>query len=344
MPPFIMIKYTEKNMKKTLSIFLSLIMLFSFSFGMGIEAEAAGIAKPTGVKASAVSSSNIKVSWKKVKSATGYYIYRAASKKGKYSKVGTVKKGSTLSYTNGSLSPSKTYYYKVKAYAGKKTSAYSAVISAKTKSIDSQIKGTWRWTGSYLGDGDDKYEFYFNGSGKVKVTIYAMDYITSKTVKYTKSGNKVTFSAFGTKYTVKTINNSSLLSFKQTEGSYSSEGLLIKTSAVSNMDYTKAGNNFDNTKWNSSYFSKLCKANDDALECIYLYYDEYGLENYFCTDYDPYPEDSWGHLLSNTVCFIFVKYDDEYYHVYLEKTSSKKANAFIYQGDKLVKQETWTLI
>ena len=54
-----------------------------------------------------------KVSWKKVSGASGYKLYRAGSKNGKYKHVKTTK---SRSYTNKGLASGKTYYYKVKAY------------------------------------------------------------------------------------------------------------------------------------------------------------------------------------------------------------------------------------
>ena len=72
------------------------------------------------------------VKWGKVAGASGYEVYRATSKSGKYSKVKTVGSGSTTSYTNSSLTKNKTYYYKVRAYRtvkGKKV--YSSYSSAK---------------------------------------------------------------------------------------------------------------------------------------------------------------------------------------------------------------------
>lgn len=75
--------------------------------------------------------------WKKVNDATGYEIYRATSKSGKYSKIKTITKGTTVSYTNSNLSSKKTYYYKKRAYktmSNKKVySSYSAVKNIKTK-------------------------------------------------------------------------------------------------------------------------------------------------------------------------------------------------------------------
>jgi len=78
-----------------------------------------------------------KLTWKKVDGASGYEIYKATSKDGKYKKVTTIKKGSTKTYTEKKLTSKKTYYYKVRAYrtvSGKKVySGYSAVKSVKVK-------------------------------------------------------------------------------------------------------------------------------------------------------------------------------------------------------------------
>ncbi len=79
----------------------------------------------------------IKVSWKAVKNARGYKIYRATSKNGKYKKVKTITSSSTKSWTNKKLKSKKKYYYKVRAYTksnGKTVyGAYSAIKCKKTK-------------------------------------------------------------------------------------------------------------------------------------------------------------------------------------------------------------------
>ena len=75
--------------------------------------------------------------WKKISNADGYVVYRATSKSGKYTVVSTIKKRSTVSYTNKKLTSKRTYYYKVRAYRtvnGKKVySSYSKVKSVKVK-------------------------------------------------------------------------------------------------------------------------------------------------------------------------------------------------------------------
>ena len=85
---------------------------------------------------SAAKLATIKATWKKVKGASGYYVYYSKSKSGKYSKV-TVKGGKKTSTTIGKLTFGNTYYVKVKAYAkaGKKklaSSEYSKIKSVKT--------------------------------------------------------------------------------------------------------------------------------------------------------------------------------------------------------------------
>ena len=76
------------------------------------------------------------LSWNKQTGATGYTVYMATSKNGKYKKLTTLK-GNKLSYTKTGLTKGKTYYFKVAAYttSGKTqiTGAYSSVKSVKVK-------------------------------------------------------------------------------------------------------------------------------------------------------------------------------------------------------------------
>lgn len=83
-------------------------------------------------------SKRMKLTWTKVSGAAGYEIYRSTAKDGKYSKIKTITKGSTKTYTDKSkISSGKTYYYKIRAYRkvdGKKVyGVYSKVISKKAK-------------------------------------------------------------------------------------------------------------------------------------------------------------------------------------------------------------------
>ena len=90
-------------------------------------------------KISKISSKSKKatLSWKKVSGASGYEVYMATSKKGKYKKVKTITSGKTVKYTKSSLKKKKTYYFKIRAYkkvSGKKIySSYSSIKSIKIK-------------------------------------------------------------------------------------------------------------------------------------------------------------------------------------------------------------------
>ena len=90
---------------------------------------------PAKVTAKALKKS-AKITWKKVAGATGYEVYRANKKKGKYKKVKTLKAKAT-SFTNKKLKAKKTYFFKVRAYItknGKKTySSWSAVKKVRVK-------------------------------------------------------------------------------------------------------------------------------------------------------------------------------------------------------------------
>ena len=86
------------------------------------------LAKTSGLKVNKLSAAKSKLSWKKVKGATGYEVYRKASKNGKFIRVTTVKR---KNYKDSGLLTGKTYYYKVRAYRvvnGKKVRGKFSVV------------------------------------------------------------------------------------------------------------------------------------------------------------------------------------------------------------------------
>lgn len=58
----------------------------------------------------------VTIKWKKVSGASGYCVYSATSKNGKYTKVKTITGNKTFSYKATKLKAGKKYYYKVRAY------------------------------------------------------------------------------------------------------------------------------------------------------------------------------------------------------------------------------------
>lgn len=88
-------------------------------------------------KATAISKSKIKLTWKKANGAAGYVIYRKAASGKTYKKVKTISKSKTVSYVDTGLKKGKKYSYKIKAYRvikGKKVyGPWSKVKTVQTK-------------------------------------------------------------------------------------------------------------------------------------------------------------------------------------------------------------------
>ncbi|MCL2237967.1 MAG: fibronectin type III domain-containing protein, partial [Treponema sp.] len=89
---------------------------------------------PTGVSATAQSSSSILVSWSSVSNAIGYYVYRSTSSSGSFSYLGAVS-SPTTSYTNTGLPNNTTYWYRVTAVNSNGVeSGQSSAVNATTSS------------------------------------------------------------------------------------------------------------------------------------------------------------------------------------------------------------------
>ena len=105
----------------------------------------------TTVKTAVTTKNGIKISWKQVKNATGYRIYRKTGK-GKYKVIKVVKNGKTTSLIDKRISKKSVYVYKVRAYRGKTIGKDSNRITARylstpkltsVKKSEKQIKLTW---------------------------------------------------------------------------------------------------------------------------------------------------------------------------------------------------------
>ena len=89
------------------------------------------LSAPKGVKAKAISSSSIEISWNAVSRAFRYNVYRSKSSSGTYE---VIYSGYSTSYLDTELSSKTTYYYKISASTlfGEE-SALSSSVFARTK-------------------------------------------------------------------------------------------------------------------------------------------------------------------------------------------------------------------
>lgn len=132
------------------------------------------------------STNSAKVTWKKAKGASGYYVYSSTSQGSGYKKIATVKGAAKTSYTATNLAANQTYYYKVKAYgkAGKKTvtsKKYSGV-----KSVTTAKNWTMVWNDEFNGTTLDSSKWNNNGAtgaggyGNQELQNYQMNYCEVK--------------------------------------------------------------------------------------------------------------------------------------------------------------------
>lgn len=102
---------------------------------------------PQNVKAVSADAHAIRISWKKVKQAKGYMVYRYDSGSKKYKEIKTVS-ANKKKWTNRGLTTDKIYKYKVRAYktvkGKKKLGKLSYSVSAKPQTKESQVKNVRR--------------------------------------------------------------------------------------------------------------------------------------------------------------------------------------------------------
>lgn len=100
-----------------------------------------------------IKNNTVSVSWKKTNGASGYYIYRATSKKGKYSKIKIITSGKTLKYKDKKVKKGKTYYYKVvpfrkisgKAVKGASSAVKSIAFKKKDVKPTESQSSAWKY-------------------------------------------------------------------------------------------------------------------------------------------------------------------------------------------------------
>lgn len=132
---------------------------------------------PTGLSATAASSSQINLSWTATDEATSYDIYRSTSSGGTFARLGsepTVSSGSTTTYSDTALSASTAYYYKISALNDSGESAASSEVSATTTGGGGVVIGGGGGGGGGGGDSKPKVETNSLTGLKVVKEAYAV--------------------------------------------------------------------------------------------------------------------------------------------------------------------------
>ncbi len=178
------------------------------------------VAKPGSFTAKGIDKNSIGLSWSKPVGAGGYYIYRATSANGTYSRITTLLSGTAASYTDKNCpKPGTKYYYKIKAYYISGDTRISGVtagpVAGQTKTdgvtgvraaCSAYNKITISWSAK---TGAKGYQVYYatsvNGNyvrvGSTGGTNYTMTTSPEKKYyikvrHYTKIGSKVTYGTF----------------------------------------------------------------------------------------------------------------------------------------------------
>lgn len=329
-----------KASKRIISFILSLTILFIMTFGAFSAQGEQKLSKPEGIKISVINENCIKISWKNVKNAKEYQLYRAKGKNGKYSKIATVKKAT--SYVNSKLKANTVYYYKIKACSGKLVSDFSSPRGAKTKkpsSLHSKLKGTWKSCNSFV-DGNHYANFTFDGKNVVKIFGYSEKTGKPYSVKHSYTRNSKGFInfVFNKKLSASVVfyQNSNLIKVVY---SNKREDLYIKSSSVSQKsgDFSAMKAQLKNTNWNTPFFKKLGVKNGKLGFC----------EKENAIRMKAYSHDRQDVDVINKNVYVesVIKVKDKWYCAILEKRSAKTMNAFIFSwNDKSTKitKETWT--
>lgn len=149
------------------------------------------IAKPGTVNLSVKPANKAAVlSWKSVKGATSYYVYRYNSSKKSWVRIAHVKK---TEYKNSGLKSGSTYYYKVAAV---RTSGDVTAVGTKSNKVS--LKAKAYVTGAV-------HAMYYNARLTRKAAVYS-NKTSKEIVKYLKKGTKVTVVYVGKRAQVRLAN------------------------------------------------------------------------------------------------------------------------------------------
>ncbi len=250
--------YQDKNLKTAKTYYYKVETINKVNGKKGYSGDSAAVSaktlKTTSITAvKATGSTSVKLEWKAVDGASGYQVYRSASKDSGYEKVGQVKGKNTKTYEDKTLEAGKTYYYQVRAY--KSNSAKNGVASfskaQKAWTIkqvvlsqitsDSKNQVTLGWKKISKAEGYVIYRSSKSNSGFEKIAAISSGATLTYTDKDVTSGNTYYYKIAAT-YKIKGSAG---------RGSYSNVAQVpvLKQGGISSI--TLGDNNVLNISWNS---------------------------------------------------------------------------------------------
>lgn len=250
--------YQDKKLKTAKTYYYKVETINKVNGKKGYSGDSAAVSaktlKTTSITAvKATGSTSVKLEWKAVDGASGYQIYRSASKDSGYKKVGQVKGKNTKTFEDKTLEAGKTYYYQVRAYksssakdgvasfskAQKAWTIKQVVISQITSDSKNQV--TLGWKKVSKADGYAIYRSSKSNSGFEKIAAISSGATLTYTDKDVTSGNTYYYKIAAT-YKIKGSAG---------RGSYSkvTQVPVLKQGSISSI--TLGDNNALNISWNS---------------------------------------------------------------------------------------------
>ncbi|MBU5479671.1 fibronectin type III domain-containing protein [Blautia sp. MSJ-19] len=169
--------------KRSIALVFILFLMLSAVLVTDTPVHAASSIKTATVKTKIKASSNtaLRIEWNKISSAQGYVIYRRESVKKSYTRIKTVKAGTTT-YLNRGLTSSKPYQYAVRAYRKENgkyvyskyvaaTGATRPATTTTTAKAASSSKVNVSWKKNTRSDGYRIYRKVVNGSWAVVADV-----------------------------------------------------------------------------------------------------------------------------------------------------------------------------
>jgi fibronectin type 3 domain-containing protein len=226
---------------------------------------------PSGVTASAQSSSSIRVNWSTTTGSSQYIVYRSLTESGDYTEIS---RNSATSYTDTGLTAETTYYYKVAANNTSGTSPLSAAVSATTLDLKPRAPS------SVSADGVSYSSIIINWSSGSNATGYRVYRSPSYSGSYSYIGQ-----SSSTSYRDSGLSAGTLYYYKVSGTNTQGESDLSTASALATTLASGAGKDMANAITLSSYGSGSKKGDfPDDMIAVWYKLTSYGAGKLYAHD------------------------------------------------------------